>query len=104
MAIQLSVTPEELRAAAGEVSALVQSLRGDFDALQQQVDRTRYYWLGGAGDHYRTGFAALRQDTQDILSRLAHYPPDLLEMAGIYTRTEDDNTDNITGLQSHFIR
>lgn len=104
MAIQLKVTPEQLRATAGTVSTLLRTLQGDFDALQQKVDRTRYYWTGEAGNHYRTHFAARKQDTQSILSRLAQYPPDLLQMAGIYADTEEHLEESFAGLRSDFIQ
>ncbi len=86
--IDLKVTPDELKNAASSVTNLVGTLRRDFDSLQERVSRTSYYWVGPAGDEYREEFAALKDDTQELLNLLSKYPGDLLSMAQIYESTE----------------
>ena len=101
--ISLKVSPEDLRQAASGVSSMANALQSDFDSLQRLVERTRYYWLGAAGDQYRSDFAARKQVTEHIIHTLRKYPIDLLQMAQIYDAAETGNTRSLGSLPSNIL-
>lgn len=101
--ITLKVDPDVLRSTSHEVTSLVSALSNDFDQLQRLVSRTRYYWIGAAGDQYRKEFAASERETQELLDLLKKYPSDLMAMAQIYDRSESGTTQAVGVLPSHII-
>lgn len=103
-AVDLKVTPEALRTAAGDVRRLVWDLTRDLDEAKSQVDRSQYYWTGGAGDRFRQRFSSRRQEAEELLSLLRKYPSDLLEMANIYEDTEKGNEGSAAKLDTDIIR
>lgn len=103
MAIRLKVTPQALHTAADGVNYTTGLLQEDFDNLQRRVRQTASYWVGAAGDQYRRGFEAGKEETDEILRTLRRYPGDLLRMAGVYTETEQANTQAVGALATDFI-
>lgn len=84
------VTPEELKRKSDEFSALIRSMRSRFDRIEEVSDKTRGYWRGEAGDKSRIGYASYKDDINFIINRMKEHPRDLLTMAGIYEKAEDD--------------
>lgn len=99
----VKVDPSVLKDRASEFSGMVKTLREDFSGLQEIVFRTRYYWIGQAGDQYRKGFNSKKGTVDTTLQRLDKYPQDLLQMAGIYEQTETANRTGAGSLETNFI-
>ena len=86
----LRVTPEELKRKSDEFSALIRSMRSHFDRVEEVSGKTRGYWRGEAGDKSRIGYASYKDDINFIINRMEEHPRDLLTMAGIYEKADDD--------------
>lgn len=87
----LRVTPEELKAQSNKVSTDIENVKNDIEQLKQIVKNTDAYWLGEAGNHARTNFEAGYPEMDKAVTRLGTYPTRLLQMAGIYEVTEENN-------------
>lgn len=101
--IDLRVDTDKLAAQAGNVSDAVKKLRLDFDRLWQAIDDTKAYWRGAAGDGHRKRYEKQSGAIQDILSDLEKYPDDILEMAGVYKRAENQNVGIAQSLRSDIV-
>lgn len=101
--ITLKVTPDVLRDTAGQVRTTVGQLRNGLDDAKSLVERSRFYWMGQAGDKYRRSFVARRTEAQELLDRLGKYPSDLLQMAQIYDQAESTNVQDAGKLSTDII-
>lgn len=86
--VTVKVEPAVLSDTAEHIRRLVSYLRQDFNAMQQTMEKTSFYWFGTAGDAQRDAFASQKARTEEILALLGQYPRDLLEMAQIYVSGE----------------
>lgn len=103
MGEMVKVDTAALKQHAESFKKTAKSLQSDFNELQKVVERTRYYWVGQAGDRYRQRFAAKKDTTDAILTRLVKYPQDLLTMANLYEQTETVQTRKTAALKTNYI-
>lgn len=101
--ITIQVEPSVLTRTAHTVRSLAHALRQDFTAIEHTVNRTRYYWVGPAGDKTREEFVEQKSETDELLALLAKYPQDLLEMAGLYETGEKNVSEIAAALPSSFL-
>lgn len=101
--VTIKVTPEILNSKAQEVTAAITQMERLFDAVQNTVERTRYYWKGEAGDLHRKLFMEEKDDIMAILERLKEHPADLQKIARTYTVAEDNLTEAAGYMSSNLI-
>lgn len=89
--LELNVTPEMLKTQSAQIGNTVDQIRTLLGNLQGYVEATSSYWKGEAADLHRNDMDSNEQQIQEVLARIAKYPTDILEMAGIYEGAESDN-------------
>lgn len=87
--IRIKVTPSEMQRHAAEMQRQIANAERQWNSLCETVNASRYYWEGDAGDWGRKLPADMREDVLRMFNRLKEHPADILEMAGIFVRTED---------------
>ena len=100
---QILVDTAVMVSKAEELSKSISRARESFDDIQKQVSSTVYYWVGEAGDHYRSLFSAEKEQIEIILNRLREHPADLKLMAQGYSDAETAIRDDNLQLQSDYI-
>ncbi|MCC8026246.1 MAG: WXG100 family type VII secretion target [Clostridium sp.] len=101
--VEIKVLPEVLNAKAQEVTAAIGQMERLFESVQRTVDRTRYYWVGEAGELHRNSFKEQQDDINHILERLKEHPVDLQKIAHTYTQTEEQLTQAASQMSSNLI-
>ncbi len=101
--INLKVTPEQLQQKARDVSEAVSKMKTDFAKMNTAVNSTHSYWIGQAGELHRKLYNDKANEINEILQLLGRYPTDLLKMAGIYTKSENQNKAVAASLTSNII-
>lgn len=101
--VEIKVLPEVLNAKAQEVTAAISQMERLFDTVQTTVDRTRYYWIGEAGELHRNMFKEQQDEIGNILERLKEHPVDLQKIANTYTQTEAQLTQAASQMSSNLI-
>lgn len=85
------VTTEELESKAGDASNKIKAMKQAFVDMQAAVDNMIQYWQGEASDLYHRAYADKEDQIQEMIQRLEEHPRDLLQMAGVYKETEQQN-------------
>lgn len=101
--VTIKVTPEVLNTKAQEVSAAVSQMERLFDSVQATVERTKFYWVGEAGNLNRKLFQEQKEDVREIISRLKEHPVNLQKIAKTYSGTEDTLTEAASRLPNDLI-
>lgn len=86
--IRLRVTPSQLQNQAQEVTKQIQTMENTFTELEQLIEKTSFYWIGEAGDLHRKKYQEGKETIDEMLRRWKEHPKDLLQMAGVYSETE----------------
>lgn len=89
--IILKEAPERLREKADQVSQEIRAMTDAFGELAAVISRTSHYWIGEAGDHYRTLYTENKEEIEEMLKRLEQHPGWLLQKAQV---SEPDGRDN----------
>lgn len=84
----LKVTPEEMQAAASELSGYVSTMNDCFQQMKATMDQTAGYWVGEAGNAHRQMYQEQVAKTEEIIARYTEHVRDLNTMAGVYTEAE----------------
>lgn len=90
--ILLKEAPERLKEKAGQVSQEIKAMTDAFGELAAVISRTSHYWVGEAGDHYRTLYAENKEEVEEMLKRLEQHPGWLLQAAQIKEEDGQDET------------
>lgn len=90
MGITLKVTPEVLTRMAEDIGKEIDDIQKQFDSIDSEVARTLVYWEGAASDSHKKQYDALKDDINTAIRRLREQPEDLLQMAGLYSKTESE--------------
>ncbi len=90
MSIDLKVDPQDLVQKANRVSELIQKLKGEYQDVEERMKSSISYWEGLAGDEARSSFAEADEQLKEVFRRLEEHPTDLMKMAGVYKKTEND--------------
>jgi len=105
MAIQLKVTAEELRQAAGDFdqkNANIETITNNM--LSLITDISGDVWSGDAATAYKSKFAGLADDIGALCSDLKEKSADLQEIAIEYERAENENLETANALNSNLIQ
>ncbi|MCR5556413.1 MAG: WXG100 family type VII secretion target [Butyrivibrio sp.] len=89
--INLRVTPEQLKAQKGIIDQDINNIRNDIEGIKSELAATESYWFGSAATKERKIFQDSMQKVTEMMNRLDTYPARILQMAGIYETTEENN-------------
>lgn len=89
MAIVLKVTPEVLTRMASDIEKQIHDISNQFNMIESEISRTRSFWEGEASDTHKSQYDSLKDDINEAVKRLGSNPANLLQMAGLYTETEN---------------
>ena len=90
--VDLRVSSETLRDQAREVERRIDSMVMRFNEMDGILRRTRGYWIGASAELYRAAYAKDREEVRASLQRLRRFPGELMDIAGIYVKTEESVT------------
>lgn len=88
--IELKVAPDTLKAKAQEIQGQIARFEAYWNQLAQIVQNTKGYWVGDASNSHQKQFKDYQEDVKRIINRLKEHPEELLEMADIYTKAEQE--------------
>ncbi|MBO5523334.1 MAG: WXG100 family type VII secretion target [Roseburia sp.] len=91
MGIVLKVKPEELKKKADSISASIQTVEKELNAIGTVILGTKKYWEGDASSQHQKYYQTIKEDIPTVVKRLKEHPKDLLDMADIYEETESAN-------------
>ena len=91
MAIILKVKLEVLKKRATEIKTSISSLEKELAEIGTVVKGTKKYWEGDASNTHQKHYKTFEEDIPKIIKRLKEHPVDLLKMANLYDKTEDEN-------------
>lgn len=84
----LKVSPEEMQAAASELSGYVSTMNECFQQMKNTMNQSASYWVGEAGNAHRKLYQDQVQKTEEIIARYTEHVRDLNTMAGVYSEAE----------------
>lgn len=84
----LKVSPEEMAAAASELSGYISKMSESFNQMKNTMAQSEGYWVGEAGEAHRKLYLDQVAKTEEIISRYTEHVRDLNTMAGVYTEAE----------------
>ena len=103
MGIVLKVTPDVLTKMADDIDSQIQDIQAQFDLIDTEIRRTGSCWEGDASDAHRSKYDALKDEIYEALNHLKNHPVNLLQMAGLYEKTESDLQEAAQSLQEDVI-
>ncbi|MDY3797256.1 MAG: WXG100 family type VII secretion target [Agathobacter sp.] len=98
MAITLKVTPKELEAKAGSITASIDEIEKELGAIETIIVGMKKYWQGDASDQHQKNYQKFKNDIPTVITKLREHPKDLLKMAEIYDAAEDYNKEFVKQL------
>ena len=101
--VEIKVQPDVLNAKASDMSTSISQMEQLFDTVQTTVARTKYYWIGEAGELHRKMFEEQKDDVETLLKRLKEHPVDLQKIAKTYIDTEQRQTEASSQMSSNLI-
>lgn len=93
MAIQLKVTPKELKNKATSIKTSINSIERELDDITSTILGTKKYWQGDASDMHQQNFSKFKADIPSVVKALKEHPDELLRMADIYVEVEAKNNE-----------
>ncbi len=99
----IRVTPEQLKATAGEFSSKGSTISNLTNEMCQLVAGLSSVWEGDAASAYMGQFRQLEDDTQKIIRMVQEHASDLIEMADTYINAETANQEDAAGLAGDVI-
>lgn len=88
---------------AEKVRKLGMAISKSFQEMKDVMEKTKYYWIGEAGDLNRKLYQNHIDEIDNMLKRILEHPDDLEVMAGNYDIAEKTNTSTSQGLDSDVI-
>lgn len=85
---RLLVSPEQMTAAASELSVCIKEMETCFQNMQTTVNGSVSYWEGKAGQAHRELYEKQVSKTEEIIRRYLEHVRDLNEMAGVFAEAE----------------
>ena len=91
--VLLTVSPQEMYAAASAVEQKIKESQTLFDKMISDVKHTSSYWEGDAAKTERERFDNQNENFSKMISNLNNYVTELRTITGIYETTESAVTD-----------
>lgn len=101
--VTLVVQPENLTTQASDVSNKISTLKGLFDSMKTNVNKTAGYWIGDGGDAHRRLYQEQQSKIEEIISTLSERVSELNQMATNYTSNEQTATGEAAQLPTDVI-
>lgn len=101
--VEIKVSPEVLDAKAQDVMGEIKQMEQLFKEVQELAARTRYYWIGAAGELHRKLVEDKKGDIEKIIKRLKDHPTNLQKIAGVYRTTESSQTEQSAMMSGNLI-
>lgn len=101
--VAVKVSSEALVTQAEEVRRLGNDMKRRFEVLEDIMSKTKYYWLGEAGELHRKLYNEQKDDISQMLRRLMEHPDDLLMISGNYKAAESKNVQSASVLDADVI-
>ena len=89
MAMTIKVNPSVLQNKAQDITGQIDRVEKALQNISDQINSSRNYWEGDASDTHRKKFKELQGDTRKVIRELRAHPRNLLTMAGLYSKTEN---------------
>ena len=100
----IKVSTQELKNAASKFETSANTT----DTIKQKmigiIDDLSKDWTGKASSTYSKQFKALDGEIKRMIDRIKEHNKDLLEMANVYSKAEDDNEALGASLSTNFIK
>lgn len=103
MGIRLKVTPEVLIKTVSDIETQISDIEAQFGGIGEDISRTRSYWEGEASDMHKSQYDSMKEDVSEAIKNLKSNPKNLLQMAGLYTETEQQVEEVAQSLQADVI-
>lgn len=101
--VAVKVSSEALVTQAEEVRRLGNDMKRRFEVLEDIMSKTKYYWLGEAGELHRKLYNEQKDDISQMLRRLMEHSDDLLMISGNYKAAESKNVQSASVLDADVI-
>ena len=88
--LSFTVKPEELYNAAESLQGQINYIKKQFMAMEQSINKSAGFWIGDAGDKYRTVYKEQVKEADKMFQRLTEHVNDLREIAGVYVNKENE--------------
>ncbi len=98
--LALGVDTQRLKAKADEISADVENMNKDMSRMINEIIGTSLYWKGDAATSQREKLTQKIEIMTSVIERLRTYSPRILEMAGIYQTTENNNVETAATMKT----
>lgn len=86
--IRIKVTPDELVSISNEVESQIESMKRQFEKIDEIISTSNSYWTGDGQIAYVQSFHAENDAIQDVLKKFSNNVTMLRTIAGVYTATE----------------
>ena len=93
-----------LQEKATDISKKIANIERAFNGIGSVVNSSCSYWDGDSGEAYRRYFREVQADMNEVLDRLKKHPRNMLNMAGMYERSEEQAVEKMDTLNNGLIR
>lgn len=100
----IKISTGALQEKATDISKKVVNIERAFSGIGSVVNSSCSYWEGNSGEVYRRYFREIQTDMNEIMGRLKKHPRNMLNMAGLYERSEEQAVEKMDTLNSGLIR
>lgn len=87
----LKTTPEEMKSKATSISSEVAKIKRSFLSIDKTVSGTNRYWQGDASKTHISRYSEYKTEFELLMPELAVLSDILLQVAGLYVETENEN-------------
>lgn len=101
--IRIKASPQALNAGAAEVQRTAADIRNSFLNIEAAVNRSGGYWQGDAAEAHRKAWREMKEETEQILTKLYEHAADLQAIARTYLEAEEGTADQTDSLPSDVI-
>ncbi len=101
--VTFRVKTEALKTVSESIRTELGKIRQAFSELNTTVIRTEYYWSSDAADNKRKTYAGFQERINAAAKRIEDQVVDLGTIAGIYEKTESENTQKPMSLSDDVI-
>lgn len=98
--IELTVTPEQMYAAADLLEKATEKVRRILEQLQTDAQQTSSYWEGACAEKERARFKTEDENFDRMIENLSNYAKELKVITGLYEVTEQSVGSSVGSLAS----
>ena len=88
--ITIRVTPEVLKTKANHISSQITMIERELSSIGNYINSSKNYWEGDASNTHQKHYQELQDDISSTIKDLKAHPRNLLAMAGLYEKTENE--------------